>query len=187
MRKKSDHNSPTPKGGILYMGKYGATRQYAAWIGEATGLPVIDLSEAQPDLSQFDFLILGSAVYIGRLFMEQWLRKNWPVIKERPALLFSVSGSPPGHPDLELTLEASLTPEMRSGLEYVPLRGRLDLRKLPWWLRLMLPMVGRLQADPETRDRLMHEFDTMDIDRIKPVGEWAKQRTAKATPFFKPV
>lgn len=169
------HTTTINHGAILFMGKYGATRQYAQWIAEATGLPVFDLDERQPDICDYDFFILGSSVYIGKLYLGHWLHANWPVLKNKPVLLFSVSGSPPEHPDLEATLSESLTSEMRRIMAYVPLRGRLDLKQLPWFLRLMLPLVGRMQKDPETRERMMHGFDKMDRSKIEPILQWTKE------------
>lgn len=162
------------KGAILYMGKYGSTRQYADWMAKATGLPVVNLATDAVQLDELDYVILGSAVYVGRLALRSWLKEHWPQLSTKPVLLFSVSGSPAGHPDLEATLAQSLTPEMRRHLAYVPLRGRLDLQRLPWFWRLMLPLVGRLQKDLETRERMMHGFDRMDKTSIRPVLAWAK-------------
>ncbi len=170
------HAGTPLRGAILFMGKYGATRQYADWIGEATNLPVFDLDREQPDLADLDFLILGSSVYLSKLYLRHWLRDNWPAIKDKAVMLFSVSGSAADHPDLEAALNASLTPEMRQTMEYVPLRGRLDHQQLPWWLRPVLKLAGRMQKDEETRDRMIHGFDKMDKNKIGPIVTWAEEQ-----------
>lgn len=158
------------------MGKYGATRQYAQWIAEAVNLPVFDLDREQPDPKDYDFLILGSSVYIGKLYLRHWLHTNWSVLKTKPIMLFTVSGSPADHPDLEAALAISLTPEMRQAMDYVPLRGRLDHQLLPWWLRPVLRFAGRMQKDPETRERMLNGFDKMDKDKTGPIVKWAEEQ-----------
>ena len=53
------------KGIVIYKGKYGATKQYAKWIGGELGLPVEDSKDImENELSYFDFLLIGSGVYI---------------------------------------------------------------------------------------------------------------------------
>ena len=55
------------KGAIFFSTKYGSTAQYANWIGEATGLPVFNVKDADADLSTYDFLILGSPILYYKL------------------------------------------------------------------------------------------------------------------------
>jgi len=160
------------RGAVLFMGKYGATRQYAEWIAEETDLPLFDLGKEKPGLFAYDYYILGSSIYLGRLHIRNWLKENWPVLKSKPTLLFSVSGSPAGHPDLEEALQVSLSPEMRKKMYYVPLQGRLILEELPWFLRLMLKFVGRSQKEEETAQRMLYGFDYVEKKYIEPILKW---------------
>ncbi len=53
-------------GAIFFSSRYGSTEQYANWIGEATGLPVFHVDDANADPTKYDFLILGSAlIFLG--------------------------------------------------------------------------------------------------------------------------
>ena len=47
------------KGAIFFSSKYGSTAQYARWIGEAAGLPVFDVKDADADPSKYDFFDIG--------------------------------------------------------------------------------------------------------------------------------
>jgi menaquinone-dependent protoporphyrinogen IX oxidase len=161
------------QGAIFFTGKHGATRQYAHWIAEETGLPIFDLAEGTPDLKAYDFLILGSAVYIHRLAIRRWLRLHWESIRDKPLMLFTVSGSPADHPDLVAALKNSLTPEMRKTMNYVPLRGRLNLEELSWWIRLVLKIGAAIEKDEEAKYRMRNGFDEMDQSKIRPIVEWA--------------
>ena len=58
------------RGIVVYKGKYGATRQYAEWLGAELELlvqPAEKLTKGKPSL--FDYVVIGSSVYFGRLLM----------------------------------------------------------------------------------------------------------------------
>lgn len=169
----------TSRGAILYQGKYGSTRQYAEWIGEATGLPVFNLAKETPDLDRYDFLILGSAVYVGRMKISQWLAAHWEAIKDKPVLLFSVSGTAPEHPGIEDILTASLTPLMLDKLDYQPLRGRLRLEELSWLMRFLLKLGARIEKDEEARQRMRTGFDFVKRENIRPILAWVREVKAE--------
>ena len=69
---------------IVYKGKYGATKQYAEWLGEELNLPVLSAELAdEGQLALSDFYIIGSSVYIGKLQIRKWLKKNLSVLKNK--------------------------------------------------------------------------------------------------------
>ena len=165
------------KAAILYSGKFGSTRQYAKWLGEATGLPVFNLRENPPEPWNYDLLILGTSVIIGKPTIARWMKKNWPMLWGRKLLLFSVSGTAPGHPDLNIWMRRHLGEEILSQVKYIPLRGRLDLDEVPWLLRAMLKMAAKASKDPETKKRMSEGFDYMNRDSLEPILEWYKKQT----------
>jgi menaquinone-dependent protoporphyrinogen IX oxidase len=66
------------KGLVIYKGRYGATKQYAMWIGQELQLPVASADRFHTDeLPKYDYFILGSSVYIGKLEIKDWLKKNF--------------------------------------------------------------------------------------------------------------
>ena len=84
------------KGIIVYKGKYGATRQYAQWLGEELNLPVFPAADLQTDsLLQCDFIIIGSSVYIGKLQISKWLSNNQAAIRGKKIFFFQVAATPP--------------------------------------------------------------------------------------------
>ena len=65
------------KGVIIYKGKYAATRQYADWLGTELQLPVIIADNIEgKKIAKYDFVVLGSSVYIGKLQIHNWLKNN---------------------------------------------------------------------------------------------------------------
>ncbi|MCB0635906.1 MAG: hypothetical protein KDC54_04790 [Lewinella sp.] len=157
---------------ICYTGKFGSTRQYATWLAEATGAPVFDLAKEEPDISAFDAFILGSSIIVMKPTIKDWLTAHWPALREKPILLFTVSGTEPGHPNLEIWLRNHLPDIILDSIDYVPLRGRLNIRELPWLVRLSLWIASLLEPDPHGKQRMRHGFDFMDRDSLRPILHW---------------
>ena len=69
------------KGLVIYKGKYGATKQYAMWIGQELQLPVASSDRFPIDeLPKYDYFILGSSVYIGQLEIKELVEKKFQLI-----------------------------------------------------------------------------------------------------------
>lgn len=165
------------KAAILYSGNYGSTCQYAEWLGEATGLPVFDVRKDPPEPWNYDILILGSSVRVGKPTISKWVKKNWTQLNGRPLLLFSVSGTAPEDPDLLLWMKRGLGEEIFSQMEYVPLRGRMVVSELPWWSRILLKGLARAIKDPEESKRMTEGFDFMDRESLEPIVCWFENQT----------
>ena len=165
------------KAAIFFTGKFGSTQQYAQWLGEATGLPVFDLRENPPEPWHYDLLILGTSIIVGKPTIARWMKKHWAMLWGRNILLYSVSGTAPGHPDLQTWMQRHLGEEILSQVKYIPLRGRLDPGELPWILRTMLRLAARASRDPEVKRRMSAGFDYMDRNSLKPILAWYAAQT----------
>jgi len=161
-------------GAIFFSGDYGSTAQYAKWIGEATGLPVFDVKNTNADPSNYDFLILGSSVIIYKLTIRKWMKKNLVDIKNKPIILFTVSGAPSG-PKLDSWIADSLPENLTSQMEHVALRGKLDIKKIGWWVRLILRIGAWKNEDPESKKHELEGFDFMDKSSIEPIKRLVQQ------------
>ena len=157
------------KAGIFYHGHYGSTRQYAQWLANDTGYPIYDVRNNDIDPSDFELLILGSSVRINKLTIKKWINKNWPKIRDKKIIFYSVSGTAPGHPDLQKYLKESLPPEMIDRMDYIPLRGRLNVKEVSWGIRLLLWFGSLVERDPEAKQRMRIGFDFVDEQNIKPL------------------
>jgi len=168
-------------GAIFFSGQYGSTAQYAAWIGEATGLPVFDVNDTNatnPDLSSYDFLIIGSSVIIHKLTIQKWVKRNLFNIENKPLMLFSVSGAGAGS-KLDGWISDSLPQDLISKMEHVALRGRLDHKKISWWTKLILTIGAWKNNDPIAKKEELEGFDFMDKSSIEPIIKWVQQFQSK--------
>lgn len=161
-------------GAIFFSGKYGSTEQYANWIGEATGLPVFNIKDANADPLKYDYLILGSSIVYFKLTIRKWAKANLSKLNGRSKVLFSVSGAGPSD-KLERWVSKSLPSVLLSQMKHVALGGRLDHSKVGWSVRLMLWIGSLINPDPSASKEERFGFDHVDKDSIEPIVEWVRQ------------
>lgn len=89
-------NPGKQKWAILFGSRYGSTRDTSLWISEGMG-GVADAFDARenPDLSSFDYIIVGSGIYLGKIDqpLETYLTRNSALISNRIKALFIVCGA----------------------------------------------------------------------------------------------
>ena len=180
------------EGVVIYKSKYGATEQYARWIGSALMLPVIEAGEiVNSELPKYDFVILGSSVYIGKLFIKKWLKKNLPTLLNKKVFLFVVSGtSPDQKAKLDGYLAGSLPREAinRTDIHFLP--GRLEIKKLSWFDRFMVKMGARLSKYADVKGQMTTGYDRVNqqniIDLVKAVTKFQKKDQKRVSVFNAP-
>lgn len=103
---------------IAYASKYGATKEIAEKIGgvlRQAGLPVEVLPvDGMRDLTQYQAVILGSAVYIGKWHKGagEFLKNNENALADRPLWIFSSGPTGVGDP-VELVEGWRLPPDLQ--------------------------------------------------------------------------
>ena len=162
------------KGAIFFSTKYGSTAQYANWIGDATGLPVFNVKEANADLSTYDFLILGSPIIYYKLSIHKWVKRHLASLESKPIIFFSVSGAGAG-PKLDGWIADSLPENFILKMNHVALRGRQIHEELTLYDRMMLKIGGLSNKDPQARKEELEGFDYMDKSSIEPILKLAEQ------------
>ncbi len=161
------------KGLVIYKGKYGATKQYAMWIGQELQLPVASADRFHIDeLPKYDYFILGSSVYIGKLDIKDWLKKNFNVLQNKKIFFFQVAGSPVEQIEKRQSYnKASLPPDILQKIQFYNLPGRMIMRNLSGWDRFMLKMGARLTKDPAEKKAMLTDFDHVKKEKVIPIME----------------
>ncbi|HTN06637.1 flavodoxin domain-containing protein [Agriterribacter sp.] len=152
---------------IIYKGKYGATRQYAEWLGAALHIPIKtpeELSEA--DIKMYDFIIMGSSVYIGKLLIREWIKRYAGVLKNKKVILFVVCGSGKAQ---EKILKQNIPEGLFESLHIFFLPGRLIQSKLSWKDRFMLRMGAMLVKDTESKKFMLQDRDNVKEENINAI------------------
>ena len=156
---------------IIYKGKYGATRQYAKWLGKELKIfvkPAESISGEQ--LKRYDVLLIGTSVYIGKLQIKKWLKKNLEYIRDKKIFLFQVAGTPPEQVNKRQAYNlAGIPTELIDKCEFYFLPGRMFKEKLSWWDRFMLKMGARLVKDPKERITMLTDYDQVKKENLNEI------------------
>ena len=157
------------KGLIIYKGKYGATRQYAEWIGEAMQFRVIESRNCtERDITGANPVILGSSVYIGKLQIAKWIRKNFTLIGNNNVFMFVVSGTPLKEREKLMSyIRSSIPVEIADQIHIYFLPGRLTYKKLSLMDKFMLRMGAWLSKDAKVRQQMLTDYDDVKQEHLK--------------------
>ena len=158
---------------VIYKGKYGATKQYAMWIAQELQLPVASADRFPVDeLPKYDYFVLGSSVYIGKLEIRDWLKKNFDLLRNKKIMLFQVAASPIEQIEKrESYNKASLPTSILKKIQFYYLPGRMIMRNLSGWDRFMLKMGAKLAKDPLEKKAMLTDFDHVKKENVHPIIE----------------
>ncbi|MBS1660349.1 MAG: hypothetical protein JST68_04790 [Bacteroidetes bacterium] len=113
---------------MLYRSRYGATKQYAEWIGDDLQLPVIDPEMIDMRLlATCNFLLIGTSVYNGELLLKDWLQENEHLLKHKKLFFFIVCAPNPDESKHHQIIAGNIPSELlRSSTNIAFLPGRLE-------------------------------------------------------------
>ena len=156
------------KGIIVYKGKYGTTEQYAQWMSEELNFPYLSATELdEGDLSYFDFIIIGSSVYNGKLQISQWLQTNLKALRGKKIFFFQVAGTSPLEKEkLNTYFRLSVPEEIREQCEIYYYPGKMLFNELSWKDRFMLRMGARLTKDLVTKKSMLTDYNLVKKENI---------------------
>lgn len=154
---------------VIYKTKYGATHQYAQWIGSELGFPIYEAEEIESDqLTEYECIIIGSSVYYGRLLIKKWLLLNWRFIQGKDIFLFVVSGTPKEKKEkLNSYILNSLSPEAINSCKIFFLPGKLLLSELSFIERFMLKLSAKMASRNNSTARNSIEYNNVKKENIK--------------------
>jgi len=158
------------KGMIIYKGKYGATRQYAIWLGTALELPIEQAgSETVEQLADADYVIMGASVYMGKLQMKSWIKENLTFLSTKKLYLFVVSGTPLDEVNrLQEYVKNNVPEELRSRVECFFFPGKLEFNKLSLKDKLLLKIGAWLSKGSEKDKVQLSDYNK--VNRLNIAG-----------------
>lgn len=159
------------KGLIIYKGKYGATRQYAEWLGAELRLPVMTTGEMTPEiLNRYDYIVIGGSVYVGKLQVRDWLKRFTPVLQNKKIFCFIVCATPMNKQDkLREISRNNISPALCSDKHIHFLPGRLVKEHLSMFDRFVLKMGAKMQRDPAEGKAMLQDFDNVKKEHLAPM------------------
>ncbi|MBN1538915.1 MAG: hypothetical protein JW939_02135 [Candidatus Thermoplasmatota archaeon] len=164
------------KGIVLYISRCGSTRQYAEWIGEETGFPIIDLKkDKEPDLCGYDIIVIGSWILAGKMVAHSWIKKNWHRIENKNVFVFSVSGDVPDEEIRKKYLDASFPNGIGSRISFYSFHGRFRKEDQNILLRGMLNFAAKFEKEGNLANNLVLGVDGVKKENIKGIIDQIKR------------
>jgi menaquinone-dependent protoporphyrinogen IX oxidase len=162
---------------VIYKGKYGATAQYAQWLGEALNLPIHSADNSDKvNLREYDLFIIGTSVYIGKLQITPWLKANLSSIRNKKIILFLVAGTPAHEKEkLERYVKSGIPEEIWQNCQQFYLPGKMIMKNLSWKDRFLLKMGARLVKDPRESKRMLTDYNSVKKENISGIIAAAKK------------
>jgi menaquinone-dependent protoporphyrinogen IX oxidase len=122
--------SNPPRGAIICKSKYGATKQYAEWLGKKLDLPIFDPDKEFVRLMSYDFLVIGTPIYYGEMLIRKWLDSHKQELAHKKLFYFVVSAAPPPTALLDKR-------------DVYCLPGRITLARLNWKEKFILRLKSK--------------------------------------------
>jgi menaquinone-dependent protoporphyrinogen IX oxidase len=164
------------KGLIIYKTQYGSTFEYAQWLGKELSIPLISLSDVTVDqISDCDFIIIGSYIKVGRIKAGGWIKDHWNHLKDKKVVLFAVCGSYADVKEQNKVLHENLPEEIISKIQYYALPGRLEKDILNFWDKFIVYMGTKFFPDEEVANRMELGFDWVEKSKLDPIIEEAEK------------
>ena len=116
---------------VIYKSKYGATKQYAGWIALKLGADLYEVSDIRKnDLKEYDTIIYGGALYIGKIKGIKFITSNYKKIKDKKISVFMVGMKNFDQNYINLTLENNIPKEILSNIDTFYFRGKINYKEL---------------------------------------------------------
>lgn len=169
------------KGAIIYKGKYGATKQYAEWLGAEFSLPIIKADDLIKDeLERYDFILLGTSIYAGKFQIANWVKRKAKDLIKKKIFLFIVNATEPNDAEKRNKFILDNVPQqIKSCCEIFFLPGRIIHKTLSFGDKLLLKFAGAFEKDPVKKRALNEDINGVKKENLLPLVSAVKNYTGK--------
>ncbi len=116
---------------VIYKSKYGATKRYAGWIALKLDADLYEVSDiGKKDLKEYDTIIYGGPLYIGKIKGIKFIINNYEHIKEKKVFLFMIGMRGFDEEYINSTLENNIPKEIIDNIEKFYFRGKMNYQEL---------------------------------------------------------
>jgi len=165
------------KGIVVYKSKYGATEQYAQMIGAALNFTLKNANEiSYEQLENYDIVIAGSSIYIGKILLKDWLKKNEAVLLKKKVALFIVGGEPVSEKEkTQKYFTDNVSMQLLSKCKTFYLHGRTIYKNLTLFDKFLLSMGARLAGNKRSKKEMLTDFDDVKKENLAALLQNFKQ------------
>lgn len=150
---------------ILYKSRDGSTKEYAQWLHEVVKdsvLKNVDDFNVE-ELKSYDRIVIGSRTYMNKIGVQDFMKQNWSLMKDKKVYLFSVGMVDPNSAESKQSYER-LSPEVKDGLAgYTKLPGRIKIQGLNFFEKLIMRLRGGKEKG---------KTDRVEKEALRPVLAW---------------
>lgn len=170
-------------GTVIYASRYGATRQYAEWIGKHLNLAVSSTDLIPDRIPPADFYIVGSPVYMGKLAISKWLKQNEIQFRNKKMFLFIVGGTRLDDSSaIAAIIRENLPGDKTIDVDTFYLPGRMIKSSLSVKDNFMLRMGAVLTDNKEKRAEMLTDFDEVKREHMQPLISAVESFTLQVQP-----
>ena len=155
-------------GTIYYKTKYGATEDYARWLSEDVGFELENIKE-KPEVRTEGVCVIGSSLMMGKVTAAKWIMKNWDKVKGRKPVFFCVGSSKIGSKERDDILARSLPADVLAGMRIFHLPGRIDHKRLGFFMSGMMKRFAKYEKDEVEKRRAIEGYDDVKRENLAPV------------------
>lgn len=164
---------------LIYASKYGATKQYAQWVAEATGVTLLERKHVLPsELKEYDGIIYGGGLYAGGIAGIKLVTKRACNL----LAVFTVGLSNPATTDFSDIMAKNLPMSLRETAAVFHLRGGIDYSRLSFQHKAMMRMLRQMLRKKPPQERTAEDegiletygaqVDFADKESILPLVEY---------------
>lgn len=116
---------------VIYKSKYGSTKRYAGWIALKLDADLYEVRDIRSrDLDDYDTIVYGGGLYIGKINGIKFLIDNYEKIKNKKIIVFAV-GMEANNMDLnKKTLDMNFDEDMINNINMFNFIGAFDYSRL---------------------------------------------------------
>lgn len=155
---------------VIYKSKYGSTKQYAEWIGEALSCPVQEAkSVSAKDLETYDTLIYGGGLYGEVINGVHLITKNMEKLRGKKIAVFTTGITPLKYREYydKMVIEKNFKEGIPSEIRVFNFLGKMVLKELSVTHRAALKTLKKImqgKENPSEMEKLLIELCDADGD-----------------------
>ena len=172
---------------VIYKSKYGATKQYALWIGEELGCKIVDAKNIKAsDLAEYDNIIYGGGLYAEVINGVSLITKNIDKLKDKKIAVFTTAITPLECREYydKMVVEKNFKTGVPENIKIFNFMGKMLMNELSLVHKTALKTLKKIMSgkeNPTDMEKLLiklcdADVDYTDKDSIAPLLDYIKSR-----------
>ena len=170
---------------VVYKSKYGATKRYAQWIGEALGCRVKEASQVKAaELTKYDSIVYGGGLYAEVINGITLITKNAELFHDKKIAVFTTAITPLDMREYydRMVIDKNFKKGKPDNIKVFNFLGKMIIDELSFVHKTALKTLKKIMSskeNPSDMERLLIELcdanvDLCDKESIVPLVEYIK-------------